>query len=338
MLRYLIGLCLLSSCSLGVVKSGGEKSYAYNPKQVYSIEELKELSPSVISTSLRDPQKGTNAELFSTKQPPLKRIGILVFESTIQPTRSGLANEDKVFLSAQGKQLLTERLLSIWEQSLPLLSQEIDYVAISQIKKSKKFKEDGMNVKDHILTKRDGLAPDDIFFLPKGKKTELETVLNPRGMRDLSLALVPATELMMGPKFSEHAKHTLNEVAKELNLDALLVVHSELHWTSAHTDKHSGEVFPEEAVVKLNASVLVPLSSYHKRLKNIGEKQFHPSTTVPYRTYEARVQIPVNISPPAAEESFEVIERELLTPGLKTYNDLTHMLQWQMIQDLKKTF
>lgn len=338
MLRYLIGLCLLSSCSLGVVKSGGEKSYSYDSKHDYSVDELKDLAPQVVSTSTRDPQKGKLVDLFSKQQPPLKRIGILVFETTIQPTRSGLATEDRVFLSAQGKQLLTERLLSIWDQSFPLLNQEVEYVKVSQIKNSKMFKLDGFDVKDHILTKREALAPDDIFFLPKGKKTAIETVLNPRGMRDLSLAMVPATEFMMGPKYSEHAKHTLNEVAKELKLDAMLIIHSEIFWTAAHSDKHSGEVFPEESVVKISSSILVPLSSYRERLIKLGEKRNHPSTTVPYRTYVASIRTPVKISVSPEAESFELIENELLGPSLKTYNDLTHMLQWQMIQDLKQTF
>lgn len=338
MFRFFIGLFLLTSCSLGVTKKGGDKTYIYDDKRDYSIDELRVLAPQMIVTSRRDPQNGKLDDLFSTKHPPLKRIGILVFETLIQPTRAALSTEDKVFLSAAGKQLWTEKLLGQWDQSLPILgTTNIEYVKVSMIKKSKKFQLDGSDVKDEILSKRDALAPDDIFFLPKGKNTTSTSLLNPRGMRDLSLALVPAAELMSGPKFSEHAKHTVNEVAKELKLDAVIIVMSDLHWTSAHTDKHTGEVFPEVANIHIKSSVLVPLSSYHQRLKAAGENRVFPKINVAYRTYETSVKVPVSISVEEKDQNFQFLESELILPVTKTYNDLSHMIQIQMIDDLKKT-
>lgn len=338
MFRFLIGLFLLTSCSLGVTKKGGGKTFIYDVKHDYSTEELKALAPEIVVTSRRDPQNGKLDELFSTKQAPLKRVGVLVFETLIQPTRGALSTEDKVFLSAAGKQLWTEKLLNQWEQSLPILGTEnIEYVKVSIIKKSKSFQLYGMNVTDEILSKRDGLAPDDIFFLPKGKLTTSTSLLNPRGMRDLSLALVPAADLMSGPKFSEHAKHTVNDVAKELKLDAVIIVMSDLNWTSAHTDKHSGEVFPEVATIHIKSSVLVPLSSYHARLKATGESRVFPKSTVAYRTYESTLKIPVVIDVDKSQQNFEHLEKELILPVTKTYNDLAHMIQIQMISDLKLT-
>lgn len=337
MFRFLVGLLLLSSCSLGVIQSGGEKIYVYDVKKEYTVEDLRELAPQVITTSSRDPQKGKLEDLFSKRQPPIKRIGILVFETTLQPTRSGLSNEDKVFLSAQGKQLLTEKLLTIWEQSFGVLAENVEYVPVAKVKKSKAYNEDGMTVTDHILSKRDSLAPDDIFFLPPGKKTAIPTVLNPRGMRDLSLALVPASELMAGPKFSEHAKHTLNSTAKELNLDAMLIIMSEISWTAAHIDKHSGESFSDNAIIRLSVTTAVPLSKYQERLKNLGEKRDLPNTTLSYRFYESKIKIPVEISVPEAQQNFDHIERSILTPSLKTYNDLTHMMQLRILEDIRKT-
>ena len=327
MLRFFIGLLLLSSCSLGVLKKGGESAYVYDTDKTYTIEELKALAPQVVTTSQRDPEKGKLDELFSADQAPLKRIGILVFETMIQPTRAGLAEEDLVYLSAQGKQILTENLLSIWEQSFPILAEKVEFVDSAEISETKSFKKYGLVVKDHILSKRDTLAPDDIFFLPKGRTTTGLTVLNQRGMRDLSLALVPATELMAGPKFSEHAKHVVNDVARELNLDAVLVVMSKVNWSSQ----------PEQAVVQLESSILVPLSSYHARLKKVGEKRDLPNTTISYRSYEAKVIVPVRIASTPEDQNFETIEKDLLTPILNTYNDLTHMLQAQMIRDIDKT-
>lgn len=337
MFRFLIGLLFLSSCSLGVIQSGGEKTYVYDVQKEYTVEELSELSTQVITTKSRDPQKGKLEDLFSKNQPPIKRIGILVFESTLQPTRSGLSTEDKVFLSEQGKQLLTEKLLSIWEQSFSVLGEGIEYVPVSKVKKSKAYQEDGLSVTDYVLSKRDSIMPDDIFYLPTGKKTAIPTVLNPRGMRDLSLALVPASELMAGPKFSEHAKHTLNSTAKELNLDAMLIIGSEISWTAAHIDKHSGESFADNAIIRLTVTTAVPLSKYHERLNNIGEKRDQPNNTVSYRYYESKIKIPVDISVPEAQQTFDHIEKTILTPSLKTYNDLTHMTQLRVLEDIRMT-
>lgn len=337
MLRFLIGLLFLSSCSLGVVKSGGDRTYVYDVHSEYSVTDLINLSPEVVTTLSRDPQEGKLEELFSKKQAPIKRVGILVFESVIQPTRGGLSNEDKIFLSEQGKQLLTEKLLTIWEQSFPILGKEIEYVKVAKIKTSKSFMADGMDVEDYIKSKRNALATDDIFYLPSGKKTAIQTVMSPRGMRDFSLALVPAGELMAGPKFSEHAKHTLNQVAKEMKLDAMFIVMSKIHWTASRVDKHSGEIMPEEVVIKLEASTLISLSQYRERLSKIGIKNNVPKTSVAFRSYESTLKIPVYISVQKELETFEYIEEELLDPTLKTYNDLTQMLQMRMIEDIKTT-
>jgi hypothetical protein len=337
MLRLFIGLFLLSSCSLGVTKNGGERAYVYDVRTQYSVPELRELSSQVVATMARDPKKGKLVDLFSKNQAPIKRVGILVFESELQPTRSGLSNADKIFLNEQGKQLLTEKLLSVWEQSFPILGEGIEYVNVSKIKHAKAFKADGFAVEDYIKSKREALAPDDIFYLPIGKKTATRTILNPRGMRDLSLALVPASDLMSGPKFSEHAKHTLNEVAKELNLDAMLIVMNRIHWTASHVDKKSGEILPEELVIKLEASTLIPLSKYRERMNALGHTRDIPSTTIAYRTYETILKTPVLISVPDEQQNFATIEKELLTPVFKIYKDLAHMLQISIVEDIKKT-
>lgn len=57
-------------------------------------------------------------ELFGPKQNPIKRVGIITFESMIQPTWNGIAAHDKIYLSKSGKQLLTEELLKIWDEAL----------------------------------------------------------------------------------------------------------------------------------------------------------------------------------------------------------------------------
>lgn len=319
------------------MKSGGEKVYTYDGKSNYTIAKLKELAPDVVVTSHRDPPVGTLQNLFDPKLPDLKRVGIVIFETAIQPTRGGLASEDRIFLSEQGKQLLTEGLLSVWEQSFPILSPETDFVTTSKIKKAKSFSQYGVAQEDYVKSKRSALEPDDIFFLEKGRKTAIATTLNPRGMRDLSFVLVPATELMAGPKWSEQNKHYLNDVTKELKLDAVIIVMSELNWTSSHIDKHSGEAIPEAINVKITSSTLLPLSLYHQRLESIGSKEL-PGVTLCYRSYEAKTSLPVKISVEAEDQNFDTIENELLSPMLKTYKDLSQMTIMKISEDLKKTY
>jgi len=336
MLRFFIALLFLSACSTHTKESGGEDRYVYQPEKEYNLDDLKELSPQIIRTMKRDTPDAKVDDLFSRDKRDIKKVAIVVFESIIQPTYSGLANEDKIFLSAQGKQLLTEKFLSIWEKSFSFFGDEIQYVPTIIVKKSSVFQRAGLEVEDEIKVQRVALAPDDVFFLEKGQKTTLSTILNPRGMRDLSMLLVPAAEIMEGPKWSEHAKHLINDISKEMELDAVIVVMSNIQWTAERIDKHTGEFIPEEMRMKLKSSVLIPLTQYHERLKSLGKNE-KPNITACYRYYEADLKIPISISVPPEEMSFETAEKKLVNPLLKTYNDLTQMTLFQLINDLKAT-
>lgn len=337
MLRKVLPLIFISACSMGTVNTGGEQAYVYDSAHDYSVRELKTLSSDVVTTSHRDPPVEKLDRLFAKDQRPLKRVAILVFESIIQPTRSGLAGEDKIYLSEQGKQLLTERLLNIWEEAFPVLSEGVEYVQAAKVMQSLAFKKYGMKVDDYIKGRRTSIAPDDIFFREKGQKTTSATVLNPRGMRDLSLALVPATSLMQGPKWSEHQKLFVNAVTKELGLDGAIIVMSELSWSASHMEKHSGAFMPEEIKVKLSASTLVSLTEYHQRLRQLGNQEY-PNVTLCYRAYQGELRVPVEISLPEEKQNFASIQSNLLGPLLKTYKDLTIMTVNQMSEDIRKTF
>jgi hypothetical protein len=337
MLRILSLLLVLSACSMGAIKTGGEEAYLYDAKKEYTSSELQELSNKVVITSKRDPQVGKLDDLFGKGQKPLKRIGIVIFESEIQPTRGGLSGDDLVYLSEQGKQLVTEKLLSVWEQNIKLMNPEVDYVSLNKIKKSKVYQRFGLAENDYIKTNRESIDPDDIFYLESKRKTTSTTLLNPRGTRDMSFALVPAYELMGGPKWSEHNKHFINDVSKDLNLDALIIVMSQISWTSAHTDKFSGDFIPEGMTLKVKASTLVPLHSYHSRLKTL-KTNATPGVTLCYRTYESEIKIPAVITVNEEEKKFSTIETNIINPMFKTYNHMTSMTWTQIIDDLKKTW
>jgi hypothetical protein len=337
MLRILLSLVILTSCTIGAVKTGGQKRYAYNSNSEYSTTNLKEMSPEIVETSVKEPPAGKLADLFGKGQAPLKKLGIVIFETRIQPTYEGLAKKNMIYLSEAGKQIMTENLLRIWEQSIPVLEPEVEYVTTAKIKKAKSFHAYGRVEENYVKSKRSTLAPDDIFFLDSGKQTTTTSILNPRGMQDLSILLVPAGELMGGPKWSEQNKQFVNDVMKEMKLDAVIVLLSDISWTAAHTDKHSGELINEEVKIEINASTLVSLSSYHERLKNLKDSAL-PNVTLCYKSYETEMKIPAVISVPVENKNFETIEKELLTPVMKTYKDLAFMTIMRISEDIKKTW
>lgn len=335
--KIIFSLIFLSACSLGVVSSGGNKTYSYRPQEDYSLERLKSMSTDHVLTMRRDPHEAPLSKLFSPGLHPLKRVGIVIFETEIQPTRDGLTGKNLIYLSDAGKQILTENFLKIWEESFGLLSSGIDFVPVRKIKQTPSFLLHGSSEDDFIKSNRSLIAPDDVFYLESGRNNTSVALMNPRGMRDLSLILIPASELMGGPKWSEHGKHFINDVAKELNLDAVLSIISYVSWTSAHTDKHSGEFIPEEMKINIRASTLIPLSQYHKRLKKLNDKR-NPSVTVCLGKYESDVRLPINISPEDVKKNFDTISTELLTPMMKTYKDFSQMMISRIEEDLKKTW
>lgn len=337
MLRIFFGLIFLSACSMGTIKNGGEDRYYYDVRSDYTKEDLQELAPKVVTSLKRDPRFGKLDALFGKNQKPIKRVGIVVFESIIQPTLAGLAGEDRIYLSASGKQIYTEAFLRIWEESFSILANGVDYLPTSKVKKAKSFNQYGMVGDDFVQSKRNSLAPDDIFFLEKGKKTTTETILNPRGMRDVSFMLVPAYELMAGPKWSEHNKHFVNDLMKELKLDAVIIVMSKISWTSAHKDRFSDDFIPEEIEVKIEASTLLSLSEYNERLEKSGIKE-KADVTLCYRAYESSIKIPTAITVPEMDQNFKTITTEVINPSLKTYKDLTQMTLDRIIEDVKKTW
>ncbi len=336
MLRILLGLLLLTSCSLGTKKTGGQHRYRYEPDFEYTMEDLHELAPSVVIMEKRDPRVGKLDKLFAKEMPDIKRIGIVVFESEVQGTRSGLSEGDKIYPSEQGKQLITEKLLGLWEEGMPILAPDLEYVATADVKKSKAIKMYGLEVPDYIKAERSKIEPDDIQWLGPGKTTPLFTIMNPREMRDLSFMLVPASELMGGPKWSEQNRIFLNDICKELNLDAVLVLMSEISWTAERKDKFTNENIGEELVLKIKGTTLIPASKYHERLTILKEREQHV-VNVAYRYHEGELRLPVKISIPDEEKNFEQIEKRLIDPMFKAYRDLSFMMIDRIVGEIRKT-
>jgi hypothetical protein len=269
--------------------------------------------------------------------PPLKRIGIVVFETIIQESRSGLASATgKIYPTAAGKQLLTEEMLTIWNEALPILYPEGDYVSVQKVKEAKALHEGGAEVTDLVKSPRTTLADGDLLYLEKGKSTAMETTINARGMQDFSFVLVPAADLLNGPKWSEHQKIILDQLARELKLDALLVVKSVVSWESSYNDSLTGDHHPESMKINIKTSTLIPLSRYHERLKRLGLRD-EPNVTLAYRTHEGTLEVPVKLDVPVEEQDFEHIQKNLLEPFFRSYRDLSVMMLIRMSDEWRKT-
>src|SRR5690606_994117 len=212
-----------------------------------------------------------------------------------------------------------------WEESINVFGNDFTLIPQSKMKKAAVLRSAGEVQEDFIKTKRKILAADDIMILEKGKKTTMSTVINPRQMQDLSFLLAPGYDLMGGPKWSEHKKHLVNDVAKELKLDALILVKSDVSWSYPE-----GEM----ATIKLKASTIVPLSSYHERLEKVGDKS-RPNVTLCLNSYLGEVKVPVKLLYPEKEGVFSQVEEELILPMMSGYNNLSQMMISRIFEDLR---
>ena len=333
---FLLGTIFFTSCSLNTKKSGGQHRYRYEPDFDYTLDDLHQLAPGVVLMEKRDPRVGKLDKLFAKEMPDIKRIGIVVFETEVQGTRSGLSENDKIYPTEQGKQLITEKFLNIWEEGMPIVAPDLEYVSSTDVKKTKAINQYGLSVADYIKTDRTKIEQDDIQWLGSGKTTPLFTIMNPREMRDLSFMLVPASELMGGPKWSEQNKIFLNDICKELNLDAVIVLMSEVSWTAEKKDKFTNENIPEELTIQIKGTTLIPASKYHERLTILKERE-QPVINVAYRYHEGELKLPITISIPEEEKNFEEIQKRLLDPMFKAYRDLSFMMIDRMAGEIRKT-
>src|SRR5690606_14587299 len=159
---------------------------------------------------------------FSTKY-PIKKTSTISFETIIQPTRAGISGFDKVYLSPKGKQVLTGKLLSVWEEAFTTVaSNEISYLPmVSFFDDQSIHSKYGLDVKNFGGSPQDSLERDDIFVLEKGKSLSSMALFEPHFARDLSILLVPAHQLCGGARGNEFQKYYIAEASQKFELDAL---------------------------------------------------------------------------------------------------------------------
>lgn len=161
---FLVSLFSFSFCSHHEKITGGQRPYLYDVNNHYNLNDLKQLSPLIVQTKMRNPREGQIKDLFSRDQDDLRRIGFLVFETSLQPTPSGLAKDDLFYLSKNGQTKLTQQFLKIWEESFSLLGRGEVFLMT--------FKEMSNGIPKNYPVKAltEELNDSDIFYLKKGKK------------------------------------------------------------------------------------------------------------------------------------------------------------------------
>lgn len=336
MLRILF-LLVLTSCTLGSSQFGGKKTYHYDSSSQYDSEELSNISRDLVSSFQRNPRQIDWARVFNHKY-PIKSVSTFTFESIIQPTRAAIAGFDKVYLSPKGKQLLTERLLRVWEEAFSTVtSSALSYVPMEKIYSDLDLHSKyGLEVKDYGAGLQEGLETDDVFFKERGKSLSSLSLFQPSFSRDLSILLVPAYQLFGGPRGNEFQKYYVAETMEMFQLDALFSVMAEIDWQASRVDKITQQSVHQKAMIKLKVTPIVSYKEFARRLEEQGVKVEANMPNLNWGAYESAIEIPVELDKISKDSSLEEIESLLLRPILKTYTDICVMMAHRIHLDFKR--
>lgn len=327
-------LLLLTSCTLGSSKFGGKRPYQYDPAHSYQSEDLLDLADETITSYKRSPRELKWEEAFSKKY-PIKTSSTFNFETIIQSTRSAIAGADKVYLSPKGKQLLTEKLLLIWEDVFSAVAApEMNYIHLKELSNDQKLHgQYGSPVKDYGGHLQDGLEGDDIFFKEKGKSLSSLSLFQPHFARDFSLLLVPGHQLFAAPRGNEFQKYYLAEVIEKFKLDTAFSIMVEIDWQSSRVDKITQQSMHQKAVIKFKLTPMMSYKLLQLRLKELGKKVPNNISNLNWASYEGVMDIPVDLSQINEKSSLEEIDALLLRPLLKSYTDMCVMMAQRITKD-----
>ena len=337
-MKYLLCLLLVVSCAHKVTTDGGQASYDSATFEGLNPQDVPTYAQTVVKRETRDPEKITLAQFRAHPAGQIHRIGLVILETEFQPSRSGLASDRNVYLSARGKQILAEQQWGLWDGELRRLSKEsLTWPKREELTAATSFASTGATEPDYVLKAWDRLNEDDVFWKTPGQRIPSESLIQPAGFRDLSLVLVPAYDLMGGAKPSQHQHHWVNDLCKELKLDAVVIVSVGAEWRRGGVDKRSKEVIAEEMKIRVQATVLYPWSTYHAIGESLGVRNL-PKVNVPLASYQVNATLPVTITVPENEENFRSAFRNVINPVRTHYSRLASLVQQRIISDLHQTY
>lgn len=336
LLFIFLSILLLASC--GHVRTDGGQS-SFDPELFAKLKpsEHATYAQTIVKREERDPDGIKLKELIHSKYGSIRKIGLVLFETQIQPSITGLAVGENIYLSDKGKQILSREFFNTWNSMLNTMS-SVTWVKPKTIMKSKAFRGYGSVVIDHILREKAELNDTDIFWKSGGKEIPMGALVLPPNSQDVSILYIPAIEMMGGAKMVEHQKHWVNDICKELGLDAVLIVSSTASWEQGSVDKRTKEIIPEEMKIGIESSILYPFSAYHNAAKDLTGSTSLPKKSVPLAFYSVKTKIPVKISVPESERTFKTIQDNILTPLRTNYLALSKLVIDRIITDIHQTY
>jgi hypothetical protein len=327
-------LFLLISCSAHERKIGGEEVYK---GENITVENKQELADKTVKITFRDSPRDYQMKAFRHPHGSLKRIGFMFFETIIQSTRDGLSHEENYFFTNHAKQLITEDLYKRWISRLEKLNPELKFIKVEdEFIKNKTFSSYTEDFLDYSTKLGDTLLADDIQYLVKGKTTSMNNLMMPRKFKDLSLMSAPLATFLGDTKPSDYHKYWINDVATELNLDAILVVFSQLEWNRTSPDAlDPKKINPEGAKLKIESTISIPYKRFQKILISSG---FNPDInpgSVAFRKYESKAFIDLKIEKPnIGENSQDAFYRLIGNRVFNAYDSMTDLILSKMETDL----
>ena len=332
-------LLLVVSCAHQIVSDGGQAEFDYDFFKNMAPEERLTYAQTVVKRERRNPEGVDLDQLSEYKFTKISRIGVVLFETQIKASRSGLASDRNVYLSETGKQNLTEAFYRYFDFELKKLSRTmaLDWIQKEELEASNSFRSYGSVYKDFMMNRSKKLSDLDVFWKKGGERIPETSLVMPANMQDVSLMYVPSYELLGGAKPSQHQHHWVNEICKELKLDALVVVSIGADWNRGGVDKRSKEAIPEIMKINVKATTLYPWSTHH-RILELQKRSSNQKLNMPLASYSTQVSLPVKITLNESEETFENAMKNVIYPLNVHTEALLSLVAQRMIADIYQTY
>ena len=152
----------------------------------------------------------------------------------------------------------------------------------------------------------------------------------------MSMIMIAAYDLIGGAKPNQHQFHWVNDVCKEMGLDAIVVIHMDASWTRGSIDKRTQELIPEEMKVALKGSVIYPWGKFHRASEASGIKLLN-KLNIPLAAYSIHTRLPITMSVEEPNETFEVAEKNIIHPLSVTVESFVSLMTSRMMTDITST-
>ena len=125
-------------------------------------------------------------------------------------------------------------------------------------------------------------------------------------------------------------------VTREEQLDSLFTMLVEIDWQSTREDKITKQSLQEKAIIKIKLTPILSYKNFSERLMKQGKDISHGLPNLNWGSYEAQIDIPIELEKISMDTSMDEIDSSLLRPILKSYADLCIMMTDRLNHDFKR--